>query len=229
MIRAVTSLRARSPVLVNVAILLIVGCLGMALGYAVQRARTAEAGKTATVLAAEGRAQRLAQFNALDTGPAVAMLGDSLTSQGEWSELLGQVTANRGIPGDTAAAVLTRVSGVPASASTTFVMIGVNDLAGGAAPAEVAQTTRMIVAALAPRRVVVQSILFTSDPEMNGTIAALNALNRAHCGTGACLYLELNDLFVADGVLRQDMTVDGVHLAGKAYPLWAQRVLAVVP
>jgi lysophospholipase L1-like esterase len=27
-------------------------------------------------------------------------------------------------------------------------------------------------------------------------------------------------------LLRSDMTVDGVHLAGKAYPLWAARVRA---
>jgi lysophospholipase L1-like esterase len=83
-----------------------------------------------------------------------------------------------------------------------------------------------IVKALSPRKVVVESVLFTTDRHLRGAIADLNNRNRAYCATGACRYLELNDLFSREELLRSDMTVDGVHLAGKAYPLWAARVRA---
>jgi lysophospholipase L1-like esterase len=107
-------------------------------------------------------------------------------------------------------------------------MVGVDDFdVAGRSSLEVASDTRRIVEALSPRKVVVQSVLLTSYPNLNGGITELNGLNRAYCATGACQYLELNDLFSRDGLLRPDMTTDGIHLVGKAYPLWAARVKAL--
>jgi hypothetical protein len=109
-------------------------------------------------------------------------------------------------------------------------MVGVDDFDGPGRPAlDVASDTRRIVEALSPRKVVVQSVLLTSYPGLNGSVTDLNNRNRAYCATGACQYLELNDLFSRGGLLRTDMgTGDGIHIAGKAYPLWAARVEALV-
>lgn len=172
---------------------------------------------------AEMAAERVKQFGLFRSDARVAMLGDSITAQGEWSELLGAVVANRGVSGDTARQVLARVGSVPASARSVFLMVGINDLPART-PTAVQAETRRIVEALAPRRVIVQSVLFTADRDLNDQVAELNRLNRAFCGTGACSYLELNDLFSRDGVLREEMTYDGTHLKGRAYSLWARRV-----
>jgi len=131
--------------------------------------------------------------------------------------------------GDTAPRVLARVASVPRSAEIVFVMVGVDDLnvAYHRPASDVASDTRRIVEALSPRKVVVQSVLLTTYPGLNDAITELNNRNRAFCATGACRYLELNDLFSRGGLLRDDMTTDGVHLVRRAYPLWAARVKAL--
>jgi hypothetical protein len=202
--------------------------VGFVSGFWIERERWV-ASLPSRVSIAGSHAERLDQLNLLSSSRTrVVMLGDSITQRGEWSELLGEVVANRGLGGDTTRDVLARVASVPASAEKIFVMVGVGDLAGAHRPAlDVAADTRRIVRALSPRKVVVQSVLFTTHPNLNGAIAELNDRNRAYCAAGACRYLELNDLFSRDGLLRTDMTVDGVHLVGKAYPLWAARVKAL--
>ncbi|RYD68587.1 MAG: hypothetical protein EOP58_00035 [Sphingomonadales bacterium] len=203
-----------------VTVALVVGAIG---GYLIQRQRAA-AHQSSPELIKAVRAERVNQFALLPQQPHIAMLGDSITHAGEWSELLGEVVANRGIGGDRSAQVLERISTVPASARTVFLMVGINDLSGRIPVAEIADNTQQIVKALQPRQVVVQSVLFTADRALSGPIAELNARNRAYCDTGACRYLELNDLFAHNDLLRDDMTVDGIHLAGRAYPLWGQRI-----
>jgi lysophospholipase L1-like esterase len=58
------------------------------------------------------------------------MLGDSITQEGNWNELLGGVKViNKGIGGDTSVGVLNRFDrSINESAHTVFVMIGINDL-----------------------------------------------------------------------------------------------------
>jgi lysophospholipase L1-like esterase len=162
---------------------------------------------------------RVDQFARLPDGPTVVMLGDSISDWGQWAELLGQPVANRGLAGDTSSGVLARVSGVPRSARVVFLMIGTNDLGMGRPVNEVAANTRQIVAAL-PGRVVVQSVLFRSNPAVDGRIAKLNAANAAFCRSGACDYLDV------EAAVRPHMagSLDGLHLTGAAYEAWAQKV-----
>lgn len=169
------------------------------------------------------------EVNVLSSSQArIVMIGDSITQSGHWSELLGERVANLGLGGSTTRAVLARLGSVPESAEIVFVMVGVDDFdVAGRPVADVASDTRRIVEALAPRKVVIESVLLTSFPNLNGGITQLNSLNRAYCvATDACRYLELNDLFSRGGLLRPEMTHDGIHLVGSAFPLWAARVKA---
>src|SRR5512139_2187826 len=70
----------------------------------------------------------------------IVLLGDSLTERGEWRELLERNDVyNRGISGDTASGVLGRLDAVVrARPRAVAIMIGINDLEAGRAPAEVA-------------------------------------------------------------------------------------------
>jgi hypothetical protein len=137
--------------------------VGFVSGFWIERERWV-ASLPSRVSIAGSHAERLDQLNLLSSSRTrVVMLGDSITQRGEWSELLGEVVANRGLGGDTTRDVLARVASVPASAEKIFVMVGVDDLAGAHRPAlDVAADTRRIVQALSPRKVVVQSVLFTT-------------------------------------------------------------------
>ncbi|HEX8110452.1 MAG TPA: GDSL-type esterase/lipase family protein, partial [Kofleriaceae bacterium] len=78
-------------------------------------------------------------FHALATGTVtrrdVVVVGDSLTECGEWWELLDRPVANRGVAGDTVAAVRARLDDIVAMDPRVVVVgIGVNDLLAGASP-----------------------------------------------------------------------------------------------
>lgn len=62
----------------------------------------------------------------------IVMLGDSITDEGEWSELWGKVVQNRGISGDTTSGVLDRLYTISPSIEEVYIMIGVNDIMRGA-------------------------------------------------------------------------------------------------
>lgn len=168
--------------------------------------------------------RRVDQFRALPAAPVV-MVGDSLTGEGEWRELLGPQVANRGIGHDTTTGLLRRLDTVPASARTVFLMIGVNDLAGEIPVKTVADNTRRIVGLL-PGEVHLQSVLHTDDPDMNRRIDDLNRLNRSFCRAGACIYVDLNGPLEA---VRPSPRIDGLHLRGEAYIRWAAVIAPQLP
>ena len=61
----------------------------------------------------------------------VMMIGDSITDEGEWSELFEIKVQNRGISGDTTSGVIDRLDSLSPSVKTAFIMIGVNDIMRG--------------------------------------------------------------------------------------------------
>src|SRR5690606_2386392 len=62
----------------------------------------------------------------LDHGD-VAMVGDSITDHGEWTEMFpGENVVNRGISGDTTGGLLQRLDTI--AAEQVFVLIGINDI-----------------------------------------------------------------------------------------------------
>ncbi len=173
---------------------------------------------------------RVSQFRELKSRPTTIMIGDSLTANGNWNEWLGPSVANRGIGSDTALGLLGRIeASTPASAERVFLMIGLNDLRTfQVPPAKVAGWTAQTVGKLKGRQVYLQSVLYTRQPKLNERITALNALNRRLCETGACIYVDLNRTLAPDGILPQDMTYDGRHLAGRGYRLWADAIRPLI-
>ena len=101
-----------------------------------------------TTLQAQGRKhttffdQRATLFEALPTSKKdIIFLGNSITNGGEWAELLGNPhVKNRGISGDRADTMLDRLhvitKGKPAK---IFLLIGINDLAGGRSVEDIAK------------------------------------------------------------------------------------------
>ncbi len=177
------------------------------------------------------RMGRIDQFQQLDAQADFVMLGDSLTDRGEWHELLGDGSvANRGIAGDTIAGASQRLDAVLAvKPKAVAIMLGINDLLGGASVATCAAQYETLVAALkraepAPR-IIVQSVLpVAPDVSLsNATIEQLNAKLQAMCAAHGCEFLDLFAHFTAEsGALKRELTNDGVHLSGRGYKLWAE-------
>ncbi len=181
-------------------------------------------------------AHRKSQLDMLSADTAkIVMWGNSLTRQGEWSELLDHPQVrNRGIEGDHIAGLIARMDQVVAlQPEWLFVMIGINDLLFHAPPFVLDQYDTLLqhLEEKLPRtQVVVQSLLPVNNAVRplgirNEDIRAVNEGLKALAVRYGCRYLDLHALFT-DGQGRLDarFTLDGIHLNGPAYRLWAEAV-----
>ncbi|MEM8988728.1 MAG: GDSL-type esterase/lipase family protein, partial [Pseudomonadota bacterium] len=161
----------------------------------------------------------------------VVFLGDSITHEGMWSEYFPGVTVlNRGIGGDTTEDLLERFEGVAAlKPAKLFLMIGVNDLNNGGAPDEIIPRYRDLFdrfdREIPETAIYVQSVLPTNDqwvlPASLKDVRALNDYLKTEAAARQYQYLDVAALFAdADGTLRKDLSNDGIHLSGDAYPIW---------
>lgn len=161
----------------------------------------------------------------------IVMLGDSITDWGNWNEALPNLKLiNRGVTGDTSAGVLARVAeAVQRKPKVVVLMIGVNDILQGRSPGTVARNIEQIVRTLRENQihVILQSVLLLSREAgfgANPHIKHLNLLLRDVAADQSAKFLDLNPTLAPDGALHPDFTRDGLHLAGRAYMLWADRL-----
>ncbi len=167
----------------------------------------------------------------------IVFLGDSITDEGEWVELLANpAIRNRGISSDTTIGVLDRLPDIiTPQPQKLFLMIGVNDLSNlGRSPADIAQTYREILAQIRERspqtHVFIQSVLpvhpsmFTGSAT-NSDIRALNEILQHLATEFAYPYIDLHSHFLdAHHQLDATYTIDGIHLNGIAYQHWADLI-----
>lgn len=163
----------------------------------------------------------------------IVLVGDSITDEGEWAELLGNpAIRNRGISSDTTIGVLDRLPDIiEPQPHKLFLMIGVNDLSNlGRSPAEIAQTYREILAQIRARspqtHVFIQSVL-PINPRLflgfatNSNIRALNERLQHLATEFSYPYIDLHSHFLdAKQQLDTKYTSDGIHLNGIAYQHW---------
>ena len=181
------------------------------------------------------RKQMFEQFPNSET--EIIFLGDSLTEQGEWAELLeNAIIRNRGISGDTTDGVLNRLNQITAShPQKLFLMIGVNDLWNEHKPPnEIAQTYRLILEQIKRQtpetQVFIQSLLPMNTIDYpiqvkNSDIIAVNRHLQALATEFSYTYIDLHQHFTNNqNQLNPMYTVDGVHLNGKGYLNWKKIV-----
>ncbi|MEZ4300189.1 MAG: GDSL-type esterase/lipase family protein [Polyangiaceae bacterium] len=159
-------------------------------------------------------------------------LGDSLTERGEWAELFGDASLrNRGVAGDTTTGVLARVDLVTSLApERVFLLVGVNDLGAGEPVPAIAERYAAIVSALAKgapaAKLYCESVFPVREgaPRLidNDKIRALNAAIAKIAAERGCTYVDVQRALVdGAGELDASFTVDGLHLNGKGYAVWA--------
>jgi lysophospholipase L1-like esterase len=183
--------------------------------------------------------QRRTLFEMLpDTKHEVIFLGNSITDGGEWAELFSNAhVKNRGISGDTTEGVLYRLNEVTRSKpDKIFLLIGINDLAGGIPKDSVFKNICKIarsVRELSPKtKLYIQSILpvnssyqkFPNHTNKTEPVLWINDQLKNWCSANNFGYINLYDRFVLPDshMLNPEYTNDGLHLVGCGYLVWAQ-------
>ena len=158
------------------------------------------------------------------------MLGDSITDEGQWDELLNKDSIqNRGISGDTTSGVLDRLDSVNKNIHQVFIMIGVNDIMRGKEVDEVYTNYLKIIQSFKDKniKVYIQSTLYigeTRKANFNPKIEELNKRLEKYAKENKLVFINLNHILAPQKVLKKEFTFDDLHLNGTAYKLWAREI-----
>jgi lysophospholipase L1-like esterase len=165
----------------------------------------------------------------------VVMLGDSITEAGNWHELFPSVRiANRGIDGNTSADILSRIHEViQRRPKIVFLVIGINDLfhVRDVQASEITANIQKVIGALAEHGIptIVQSTLLTyKSKAINEKVIALNQALQSLCAQMEIKFLDLNSILSDGDALLPRFTLDGIHLSGDAYVLWAHEIRPII-
>jgi lysophospholipase L1-like esterase len=166
---------------------------------------------------------------------SIVFLGDSLTDEGEWVELLGNPNIkNRGISGDTALRILNRLDTIIQSKpKQIFLMVGINDFSNEKKSIEqVLSGYRTILSQLQTQtpdtEVFIQSVLPVNNNltlfwQNNDKVIKFNLKLEELATEFDHQYLDIFARLADDeNQLDTKYTSDGLHLNGKAYLIWKE-------
>ncbi len=158
------------------------------------------------------------------------MLGDSITDEGQWDELLNNTKVqNRGISGDTTDGVIDRLNSVSKGIKQVFIMIGVNDIMRGKEVDEIFANYLKIIQTFKDKniKVFIQSTLYIGESRkenFNLKVEELDSRLEKYAGENQITFINLNPIFAPQKVLKKEFTSDDLHLNGSAYKLWAEQI-----
>ena len=158
------------------------------------------------------------------------MLGDSITDEGLWDELLNSDTIqNRGISGDTTDGVLERLNPMGKNIEKVFIMIGVNDIMRGKSVDEIYSNYLRIIQVFKEKdiKIHIQSTLYIGESrkaDFNPKVEELNKRLEKYASENKITFINLNPIFAPNKVLKKEFTFDDLHLNGSAYKLWSQEI-----
>ena len=170
------------------------------------------------------------QFQMLsqNTKYTTVMLGDSITDEGQWDELLDNpLVQNRGISGDTTDGVLERLDSINKNIKQVFIMIGVNDIMRGVSEDIVFENYKKILKFFQDKNieVVIQSTLYIGESRkqnFNVKIEKLNQNLEEFAKSNKIVFINLNPIFAPQKTLLKSFTKDDLHLNADAYKLWIE-------
>jgi lysophospholipase L1-like esterase len=168
---------------------------------------------------------------------AIVFLGDSITDEGEWTELFANVNIknniqNRGISGDTTTRTLRRLDIILESQPRqVFLMVGINDLINAKKTVDetIAGYKKILMqfqAETPNTSVFIQSVLPVNNQvyvfwQDNQKVISLNLKLKAIAQEFNYQYIDIfSSLLDSQGELDAKYTTDGLHLNGQAYLVW---------
>ncbi|MBV6622866.1 MAG: G-D-S-L family lipolytic protein [Rivularia sp. (in: Bacteria)] len=165
----------------------------------------------------------------------IVFLGDSITDEGEWVELLGNNNiVNRGISGDTTRRILNRLDAIIGiKPKQIFLMVGINDFVNEKKSiTEVLSLYKTILEEIQTQtpqtQVFVQSVLPVNNNltyifENNEKLIQFNSRLQKLAQEFNYQYIDVfSYLANAENQLDAIYTTDGLHLNGKAYLVWKE-------
>jgi lysophospholipase L1-like esterase len=158
------------------------------------------------------------------------MLGDSITDEGQWDELLNNTKVqNRGISGDTTDGVIDRLNSVSKGIKQVFIMIGVNDIMRGREVDEIFANYLKIIQTFKDKniKIYIQSTLYIGESRkenFNLKVEELDKRLEKYASENQITFINLNPIFAPQKVLKKEFTSDDLHLNGSAYKLWAEQI-----
>lgn len=166
----------------------------------------------------------------------VVFCGDSLIYNGNWNEMFpGLDVKNRGISGDTTEGLACRLDSIiKTQPSKVFLMIGTNDYTRFTLE-ERENNYKIIIntikSELPSCEIYVNSLLpvSSSNERDNDEICEVNKMLEAVCADNGVTYIDIHSYFIdADGNLKEELTVDGLHLSLKGYEQWYEIIYPYV-
>ena len=173
---------------------------------------------------------RRSQFDALPiASDRVLFLGDSITEQGMWDEWFPELsTLNRGVGGETVAQVMARLEASIIAPRAISLLIGTNDLGGLGKSRRVetiAPQMQELITAIrkrAPNAPLIINSVIPRSAYFADRIVALNTHYRHIAAEADATYVDIwSAMADAKGVIRPELTGDGIHLNGAGYKVWA--------
>lgn len=165
----------------------------------------------------------------------IVLLGDSHLGLVHWNELLGRCDVlNRGIGGEVTTGALARLDPIIALKPRLVVcQLGVNDIAGQGKTAQ--QTWADYSVLLKRLKAAKIPILLNTVPPMryqlkfNPEIKALNGQIKKWANSNGTPCIDLASLVSEDGVLKSELTYDGLHLNAAGYLVWKSELAPQLP
>ncbi|MGB6329617.1 MAG: GDSL-type esterase/lipase family protein [Halarcobacter sp.] len=159
----------------------------------------------------------------------IVMLGDSITGRGDWKKLLEEEKLiNLGLDGDTTTGILNRINIIgEIEPKIVFLMAGINDLCLSIPLKDIFKNYKNILEKLESfnTKIIVQATLLTQMPTVNKKVKIFNNMLEEYCLSKKILFINLNKSFSnEEGLLKEELTIDGLHLGQKAYVSWAYKL-----
>lgn len=171
----------------------------------------------------------------------VVFFGNSITERGPWQELIGRKykIGNRGIGGDNTFGMKARIADVMKSRpKKIFLMMGINDIGRGL-PTEWSlknyeEIIRIIRNASPKTKIYVQSTLPLNESVLKydyllGKEHLIRNLNKGIEDLAEkynLVYVNVKEALADDYVLKEEYTMDGIHVNTDAYIRWVEYLKA---
>ena len=169
---------------------------------------------------------------------SIIFLGNSLTQNFELAELLHNMNVkNRGINSDRISGVLNRLGPIiETQPKKIFIEIGINDLGGDISKDSVVisyfhlldtlqkecKTTKIYVQSLFPVENDRKANPTFCNPKVNANILEVNKALLKYAIQHHITFVDTYSKFESGGQLNPKYSIDGVHLTGEGYLLWAK-------